>query len=152
MFMPTKSFVDAGVTVSWESGGTDGYDKPDSKRKPMVGMEIMVTRKDNKGEVRGAQERVDRKTALRILTQGGAVNVLRERELGSLEPGKWADLVVLDRNPLDPSMPDEKLSEIKVLMTVVGGQVVYDAETFTPPPADVRRAKDGEQFIDNETE
>ena len=68
------------------------------------------------------------------------------------ELGKWADLVMLDKNPLDPSIPDEALSEIRVLMTLVGGKVVYDAETFTPPPPDVRRAKDREEFIDNTTE
>lgn len=109
-------------------------------------------RKNSKGEVRGENERIDRKTALRILTRGGAAYVLKEKELGSLEPGKWADLVVLDNNPMDPSIPDDKLSEIQVLMTVAGGKVVYDRATFVPPPADVRRAKDGMAFIDNETE
>ncbi|MCZ6750998.1 MAG: amidohydrolase family protein [Acidobacteria bacterium] len=152
MFMPTRTFLEAGVTVSWESGGTDGFDNPDSKRRPMVGMEIFVARKNSSGQVRGANERIDRKTALRILTRGGAAYVLREKELGSLEAEKWADLVVLDKNPLDPSIPDDKLSEIQVLMTVVGGRVVYDRATFVPPREDVRLAKDGMAIIDNETE
>jgi len=151
-FMPTKSFVDAGVTVSWESGGTDGYDNPESKRRPLVGMEIFVVRKTKSGEVRGGHERIDRKTALRILTRGGAAYVMKEKELGSIEAGKWADLVLLDRNPLDDSIPDEQLSEIQVLMTLAGGKVVYDRATFVPPAIDVRLGKDGMAHIDNETE
>ena len=51
--------------------------------------------------------------------------MLREKELGSLEPGKIADLAVLDQNPLDPNIPDEDLSEIKVVATIIGGEVVY---------------------------
>jgi hypothetical protein len=45
--------------------------------------------------------------------------------VGSLEPGKFADLVVLDQNPLDTQIRDEDLSEIKVVATVIGGEVAY---------------------------
>jgi predicted amidohydrolase YtcJ len=145
--------LDSGITVSWESGGTDGYDNPDSKRRPFVGMEIMVARKDKQGIVRAPRERVDRKAALRILTRGGASYALKEKELGSLEPGKLADLIVIDTNPLDTSaVAEDDLSKIQVLMTMVGGAVVYDAATFKPPAEDVRMARDGRSSIDNETE
>jgi len=50
---------------------------------------------------------------------------LREDVLGSLEPGKYADLVVLDKNPLDRSVRDSDLSEIKVLATIIEGKVAY---------------------------
>jgi predicted amidohydrolase YtcJ len=50
---------------------------------------------------------------------------MAEDKLGSIEPGKLADLVVLDRNPLDRSIPDEDLSEIQVLTTLIGGKVMY---------------------------
>lgn len=152
MFMPTRRMLDEGITVSWESGGTDGYDNPESKRRPMVGMEIFVTRKNRAGVVQAAHHRVDRKTALRILTRGGAEYVQKEEELGSIEAGKLADLILLDRSPLDPSLPDEDLSTIQVLMTLVGGQVVYDAATYKHPSEAVRRARDGMSHIDNETE
>ena len=46
-------------------------------------------------------------------------------EIGSIRPGKLADLVVLDKNPLDRSIPDEDLSEIKVVATIIGGEVAY---------------------------
>ena len=153
MYRPTRTLIEAGVTVTWESGGTSGYDNPDSSRRPMNALENFVTRpKDERGELIGTDESVDRKTALRILTRNGAVYVMKEKELGSLEAGKWADLVVLDKNPLDPAIPDDKLSEIQVLMTVAGGKVIYDRATFVPPPVDVRLAKDGMPIIDNETE
>ncbi len=42
-----------------------------------------------------------------------------------MEPGKIADLAVLDRNPLDPSIPDDDLSEIKFVATLIGGKLVY---------------------------
>ncbi len=64
-----------------------------------------------------------------MLTRWGADYVLREEELGSLEVGKLADLVLLDRNPLDHDIPDEDLSEIKVLATIIGGKVVYGSLT-----------------------
>ena len=51
--------------------------------------------------------------------------MLREEELGSLDPGKLADLVVLDRSPLDPDLPDQDLSEITVVATLIGGEVVH---------------------------
>jgi len=50
---------------------------------------------------------------------------------GSLEVGKLADLIVLDRNFLD--IPAAQIADIKVLQTVVGGQVVYQSDKFTRP-------------------
>ncbi len=148
MLMPLKSLLDAGATVSYESGSPGLWDG--EGRDPMFGMEVFVTRKNESGRVRGEREKLDRKTALRILTRGGAEYVLREKELGSIEVGKLADLVVLDSNPLDPSIADEELSEIQVLMTLLGGKVVSDAATFTPPLLDVRSAEEYSDFFDRE--
>jgi len=77
------------------------------------------------GRVFGSRERIDRAEALLMMTRWGAEYLLREEELGSLEPGKLADLVVLDKNPLDPSLPDEDLSEIRVVATIIDGEVAY---------------------------
>ncbi len=125
---PVKSLIDAGVLVSWEGEGSES---------PMWGMETLVTRKTRDGVVVGIREAIDRKTVLRMMTRNGAIYVGREKELGSIEEGKWADLAVLEHNPLDPAIPDEDLSEIKTLLTVVAGKVVYEAETF---PADTAPA------------
>jgi hypothetical protein len=47
-----------------------------------------------------------------------------ERIRGSISPGKAADLVILDRNPID--CPPEEIADIPVFMTIVGGQVVWE--------------------------
>jgi hypothetical protein len=60
-----------------------------------------------------------------MMTRWAAEYVLREDELGSLEPGKLADLVILDKNPLDPAVPDDALAQIQVLAAIVGGELEY---------------------------
>ena len=91
----------------------------------MFSLEILVTRKIRDGRVFVPREAIDRATALLMMTRWGADYVLRNEELGSLEAGKLADLVVLDKNPLDRNVLDEDLSEITVVATIIGGEVVY---------------------------
>jgi len=57
--------------------------------------------------------------------RGAAYAAFAEKELGTLEPGKWADLVILDADPFETD--PETLETISVRATVVGGQVVYAA-------------------------
>ena len=118
--LPVKSLLDAGAKVSY---GADTHTDP--QRQPLFSLEVLVTRKIMDGRVFGPREAIDRATALLMMTRWGAEYVLRSEELGSLEPGKLADLVVLDKNPLDRNVPDEDLSEIKILATVIGGEVAY---------------------------
>jgi len=122
--LPVKSLLDAGAKVSY---GADTHTDPE--RQPMFNLEVLVTRRVKDGRVFGPREIIDRSTALLMLTRWGADYVLRNEELGSLEPGKLADLVVLDKNPLDRNVADEDLSEIKILATVIGGEVVYGSLT-----------------------
>jgi predicted amidohydrolase YtcJ len=117
---PVKSLIDQGVKLAY---GADTHDDPE--RHPMFSLEILVTRKTRDGRVFGPRERIDRGTALLMMTRGGSEYVMAEDKLGSIDPGKLADLVVLDRNPLDRSIPDEDLSEIQVLATIIGGEVAY---------------------------
>ncbi len=91
----------------------------------MFSLEVLVTRRIIDGRVFGPREAIDRATALLMMTRWGADYVLRNQELGSLEPDKLADLVVLDKNPLNEAIPDENLSEIKVVATIIGGEVAY---------------------------
>jgi predicted amidohydrolase YtcJ len=63
-----------------------------------------------------------------MFTRWAAEYVLREKELGSLESGKWADFVVIDRDYLNT--PDEELSKINVMMTAVAGKPVYTDPQF----------------------
>jgi hypothetical protein len=71
------------------------------------------------------RETIDRKDALVAHTRQNARLVFRERQIGSLEPGKLADLVVLDRDYL--TIPADDIRNITPMLTMVGGRVVYDA-------------------------
>ena len=71
------------------------------------------------------RQTIDRKDALVAHTRTNARLVFREQDLGSLEPGKLADLVVLDRDYL--TVPADQIRNIRPLMTMVGGRIVYDA-------------------------
>jgi hypothetical protein len=71
----------------------------------------------------GPGEQTDRITQLKALTQWGSHYMLREDMLGSLEPGKLADFVVLDKDLL--TIPEEQIPTTQVLMTVVGGKTVH---------------------------
>ena len=76
----------------------------------------------------GAKQAVDKTTALKMFTRWAAEYVLRDNQLGSLEPGKWADFVIIDRDYL--STPDQELPKINVMMTAVAGKPVYTAPQF----------------------
>jgi predicted amidohydrolase YtcJ len=123
MLTPVRSLLDAGALVSYEGESENEY--------PLAAFEILVTRVTDRGYKLGAREAVDRKTALQILTINGAKYVLKEEKLGSIEVGKFGDLVVLERNPLDPRVADEELSDIKTLLTMVGGAIAYRDPGFT---------------------
>ncbi len=91
----------------------------------MFNLETLVTRRTYDGRVFGPGEAIDRSNGLLMMTRWGAEYVIREKELGSIETGKLADLVVLDKNPLDRNVSDEDLSEIKVVATIIGGELAY---------------------------
>jgi len=72
---------------------------------------------------------LSREAVLRAITLNAAYELHQERQTGSLELGKFADLIVLDQDFFD--IPAEQIATIKVLQTVVGGRVVYQAEAFS---------------------
>lgn len=129
--LPVRSMMDAGIKVSM------GADTHDDSRAPMHSLQVLVTRETHDGRVWGAGEKIDRRRALLMFTRYGAEYVLRQDQIGSLEVGKLADLVILDKNPLDPKVPDDQLKNIKVLETFIGGVPAWDAssgKTFPPSP------------------
>ena len=81
-----------------------------------------VTR-ELKGNVWTPEERIDRISALRGWTSWAAEYVLKEKEIGTLEPGKLADFAVIDRDYF--TIPEKELFNIKTLMTGLGGKIVY---------------------------
>lgn len=119
---PIKRILNAGGKVV---GEFDRHLRGDS---PFRHIQVLVTRKDPDGKIWGKDQAIDRKTALLMFTRWAAEYVLREKVFGSLEAGKWADLIILDRDYL--KVPDEEFSKIKVLMTLVGGKIVYTEPGF----------------------
>ena len=96
-----------------------------------VGTDWVVTPTPNlfpalEGMLDRGDESVELPTALRAITLNGAYAVGRETSRGSLEPGKSADFIVLDRNLFD--IPVSEISETQVLRTVFEGRTVYHAE------------------------
>ncbi len=114
-----RSFLDAGIPAA------PGSDYPPGPFEPMMALQSAVTRTDRSGHVWGAQQRITVEESLRAQTLHGAYASFEEREKGSIERGKLADLVVLGRDPLreDPS----KLISIPIEKTMVGGRWVYES-------------------------
>jgi hypothetical protein len=103
-----------------------GSDWSVSSMNPLPGIEVAITRRDPRAEPGPPwipEETVDLRTMLAAYTIGSAWASFRERETGSLEPGKLADLVVLDRDLF--AIPPTEISDVKVLVTLFAGDVVY---------------------------
>ena len=114
----------AGLTVAGSS------DAPVISAAPLLGIRDAVTRRTDGGQVLGPGERLTAREALALYTTEAAAAMHREDEIGSLQPGKLADFVVLDANPLqaDPA----QLAGIQVLATAVDGAPTYQAENVLP--------------------
>ena len=110
---PVRSMLDLGITVSLEGEGGRGW----------IGMERLITRKDNDGKLWGPQEAITRPEALIMATRNGSKYVLKEDMLGTLEVGKLADIVVLDRDYL--TIPEGDIGEITPQMTIFDGNIVF---------------------------
>ena len=91
---------------------------------PRVGLYAAITRKGRSGWVHGADEAVSRQEAIRLYTAAGPYLTFEEKKKGTLEVGKFADMIVLDHDPL--TAPAEQLLTMKVDLTIIGGKIVYD--------------------------
>ncbi len=120
---PHRTMVEAGVLLA---AGSDWPVLPDPS--PWIGLQGMITRRDPTGQFPGAlaeEECLDLATALRAYTLGPAEAMGLEQETGSLEVGKSADLIMLDRNLF--TTPVEALAHTRVLTTYFAGRAVYEA-------------------------
>ncbi len=77
---------------------------------------------------------LSRAAVLRAITMNSSYELHQDQATGSLEVGKLADLIVLDRNAL--KIPAGEIAQVKVLQTVVGGRIVYETEGFEAPQPD----------------
>ena len=117
--MAYRSFLDAGIPAA---AGSDFSPGPFD---PRMGIQGMVTRVGWDGQAWGTNQRVTIEEALRINTLNGAYNSHEESIKGSITPGKLADFVVLAEDAF--TIDKEKIKDIQVVRTVVGGRTVYQA-------------------------
>lgn len=115
--IPIRKTIDAGVLVG---GGTDG---PVVPVDPFLSMWWMTTRQVLKGYVLGKEHAITQKEALALYTINNARIMGVERERGSIELGKLADLAVLSQDIL--SVAADEIRDTKALMTIVGGRIVH---------------------------
>ncbi|MDA2933280.1 amidohydrolase family protein [Acidobacteria bacterium AH-259-D05] len=92
-------------------------------------MQYSVTRKDDvSGRIWGARQRINRREALYTFTRWAAWHVWKEKYIGSIEPGKWGDLVVIDRDYL--TIPEDEITQTNPLLTIVGGKISYSEPNY----------------------
>ncbi len=118
--MPSfRTIQDSGII--WGLG-TDAFEV--NQYRPFTTLQMAVTGRMVGGAIVNRQP-VSREDALIAHTRGSAYQVLQENNLGSIQAGKLADMVVLDRDYL--TVPADQIKTIKSVMTIVGGRVVYEA-------------------------
>lgn len=127
-FQPLKTCFELGTIAG---GGSDHMQKIGSFRSvnpynPFLGMATAITRraKGYDGQFH-PEESLSREQAIRFYTANNAYLLFLDKEVGSLEAGKQADLIVIDRDLL--SCPDEDIRDTKVLKTFVAGKLVHEA-------------------------
>ena len=120
---PVRMIVDSGIHVG---AGSDAAQI--STLDPWLMIYYMVTGKNAAGQLINPGQLLTRAEALRLYTAGNGWFFREEDQLGSIEPGKLADVVALSEDYLDPNkVPDEAIKRIKSVLTIVDGRVVYDA-------------------------
>ncbi len=124
-FFPLRTVIEAGIPVAGGSDHMIGHDKNNAVNpfNPFLNMWISITRRTRDGSVFYPEERITRDQALRMYSQGVAWMQFAEKERGSLEVGKLADALVIDRDYL--TCPEDEIRAIEPVMTVVGGRVVW---------------------------
>ncbi|OOQ56907.1 amidohydrolase [Mucilaginibacter pedocola] len=120
MLHPTRTAQEMGIIYALHS------DAPISVYPAMIRLGSTVARKTKEGVVIGANQRIDAEDAIKAYCSGGAYTTYEEKKKGSLLPGYFADMVILNEDPtaIDP----DKIRDIVVNTTIVGGKVVYQAK------------------------
>lgn len=114
--------LDLGIPVA------AGSDFPVDPEQPLVGLHAAVTRQDLEDRPAGGwhpEQRMTLGEALAAYTSGAAYAAFEEKEKGRIAPGMWADLTILQEDLR--SIPPERIPDVKVRGTIVGGVVVHDA-------------------------
>jgi hypothetical protein len=99
-------------------------DCPVTPVMPLEGMWAAVNRLTSSGVELGPEQRIDVETAVRAYTSSAAYLSFEEKKKGTLEIGKFGDVVVLDRDPME--IKAQELNALRVDMTIIGGQVAFE--------------------------
>ena len=117
-----RTLVDAGVRLA---GGSDA---PVESERPLLGFYAAVTREDLSGNPPGGwrpAQRLSRREALALFTDGAAFAAFEERSRGRVAAGFDADLTVFGRDPM--AVPEREIPSIPIALTLVGGRVAHAA-------------------------
>jgi predicted amidohydrolase YtcJ len=115
-YYPMRSFKEYGIVAG---GNSDGF----GANWALTGIYGCVTRRSSSGQVLAKEQAISVMDAIRAYTVNGAYLEGKEWEKGSIEAGKLADMVILDRDIL--TIDPEEILETKVVMTIIGGDIVY---------------------------
>ncbi|MGI9238273.1 MAG: amidohydrolase [Woeseiaceae bacterium] len=116
-----RRLLDSGAVIA------NGSDFPVELSNPFHGLYAAVTRQGRDGEPADGwypDQALTRAEALHSYTWAAAYAARQEDRLGSLEPGKWADFILIDRNYF--TVPASQIDDIQVIQTWVGGEKVFD--------------------------
>lgn len=116
---PLREIADAGINYTLHQ------DPPICKPNMIFSVHNAVNRTTKGGRLLGEEQKLHVNEALKGITLNGAYQCFEEEKKGSLKPGKIADLVILDQNPL--SVDPKELKNIKVLETIKAGKTIYFA-------------------------
>jgi predicted amidohydrolase YtcJ len=123
-YWPIRDLLESGAPLLAGSDWSAAVESMD----PWIGIASMVTRRDPKGRSPGAlwpEQAISLERELEIFVAGGARSLRRASQTGSIEIGKSADLIALDRNLF--AIPPEQISETEVELTLFAGQIVHRA-------------------------
>jgi predicted amidohydrolase YtcJ len=117
---PLRSMLDSGLSVT---NCSDCYGTAPISVNPFWGIWAAVTRQTFFGNSLIPEEAISVKEALRLYTTHAAYSGFEEEQKGAIEPGRCADVIVIDRDIL--SIPEDEIKDIKVLMSIIDGNIVY---------------------------
>ena len=124
-FFPLQSFAQAGIVMAAGSDHMIGHDKDKAVNpfNPFYSMWMAITRRTTEGKVIYPEEKITREQALRMYTNGSSYLHFSEKKTGSLEAGKYADLVMIDRDLL--TCAEDEIRAIQPLATMVEGKLRF---------------------------
>ena len=119
---PAKMYLDAQLPVS------SGSDAPVAPYPPLWTLYHFITRDTISGGPMGVDQKVSREDALRMVTRNHWYLTFEENTKGVIAPGRFADMVVLPEDIM--TVPPKRIEQMRVMMTMVGGKVVYRDASF----------------------